>query len=173
MFIHFRGPQDFINGGGLLIRGGDYIYIYRERERARERDVCIYIYIYIHMCVYIHMRVCIYIYIYMCRERERERENEREKMREGELGERVAEIRRQATSPACLRHGRLLWAWKGSQGTRRKVHRMSGLGVGRTRLVRGEFLGKLESSNLSERSLSREIGRRPSEPAVILYYNIL
>ena len=135
----------------------------------------IYIYIYTYVCVHTYACVYIYIYIYICveRERERERENEREKMREGELGERVAEIRRQATSPACLRHGRLLWAWKGSQGTRRKVHRMSGLGVGRTRLVRGEFLGKLESSNLSERSLSREIGRRPSEPAVILYYNIL
>ena len=35
-FINFLGPRDFINGGGLLIQGGDYIYIY----------VRIYIYIY-------------------------------------------------------------------------------------------------------------------------------
>ena len=28
MFINFRGPRDFINGGGLLIQGGDCIYIY-------------------------------------------------------------------------------------------------------------------------------------------------
>ena len=31
-FIDFRGPRDFINGGGLLIQGGDYIYIYIQRE---------------------------------------------------------------------------------------------------------------------------------------------
>ena len=36
VFINFRGPRDFINGGGLLIQGGDYVYIY------------IYMYIYIY-----------------------------------------------------------------------------------------------------------------------------
>ena len=25
VFINFRGPRDFINGGGLLIQGGDYM----------------------------------------------------------------------------------------------------------------------------------------------------
>ena len=36
-----RGAWDFINGGGLLIRGGDYIYIY--------------IYMYIHIYIYIYI----------------------------------------------------------------------------------------------------------------------
>ena len=53
-----RGAWDFINGGGLLIRGGDYtymivhihmyIYIYIERERGIHLSLSLYIYIYIY-----------------------------------------------------------------------------------------------------------------------------
>ena len=45
-----RGAWNFINGGGLLIRGGHYIYIY--------------IYIYTHTHTYIHTYTYTYTYTY-------------------------------------------------------------------------------------------------------------
>ena len=50
-----RGAWDFINGGGLLIRGGDYIYIY----------IYIHTYVFVYVFVYVYMYMCVYIYIYI------------------------------------------------------------------------------------------------------------
>ena len=55
-FINIRGPRDFMNGGGLLIQGGDYIYIY----------IYIYIYMYVHVGILTMIMIKhIYIYIYI------------------------------------------------------------------------------------------------------------
>ena len=53
-----RGAWDFMNGGGLLIRGGDYIYIYIYTHTY----IHTYIYTYIYIYKYIHTYIHTYIY---------------------------------------------------------------------------------------------------------------